>query len=272
LSSGLQFEPGDKLTNWKPWRPDFNESVLDLWQGEDKTQIFRLRSTSIDHEIIEGGGEGYDWGTATDCYYYLRKKSATLGGVHVGSFTEDTAAISYELYAVYGAASTGKTTDTDAAITFAALKADTVTGEYKECLAGENLFCLKTKPKDGSYKAIFLIDQEGDVLYDSSIGLFQDEDDIELLGELEDILGDKIPRGQMKEKNVAKKHKIVYPEEVEDVDIYGKKTGKKSFSRFISSKKRDMLVYGAIRQTNEKMKENIKQLNEKIDKLEARLN
>ena len=261
VSTGLQLEPGDKLTNWKPWSPDPSESILDLWQGEDRTQIIRLRSTSIDHDITQGGGEGYDWGTYTDCYFYMRKKSATLGGMHSASFTEATESISWEHYAIYGAASTDKTHAATGAINFAALKADPANNSYKACANEENLFVLKTKPYGQVYRAVFIIDEDGDVLYDSSIGAFQNEDDITMLGDLEDILSDKISKNKMKEKKVAKTHKVVHVAEADEIDPLGKKTGEKSFSRFVSSKKLNMLLMGSIRQ-----------LNEKIKKLEARIN
>jgi len=240
------------------------EDTLDVFQGESDTQIFRLRSTSINHQITQGGGLGYDWGTHTDCYFYMRKDVAATGGVFMASFTEASQDISFELYAIYGAANTAKDGNASGAINFAGLKADPANHSYKAALANENIFCLKTKPTGGSYQAIFIVDEDGDVLYDGTIGAFQDEDDIELLKELEDILGDRISKTEMKKKDVFKKHKVVHVNEV-DEEKHGKegkliKTGTKRLDRFISTKRLNMLLMGSIRQ-----------LNEKIEKLEARI-
>ena len=279
LSTGLQLESGDKLTDWKAYRPDYNETVLDLWQGEADTQIFRLRSTNIDHEITQGGGEGYDWGTHTDCYFYLRKYSATLGGMHSASFTEDTGEISWEHYAIYGAASTDHDTTATGAINFASLKADPANNTYKECAQGENIFCLKTKGWGQAYGAIFIIDEDGDYFYDGAGSAFQDEDDVELLGELEEILTGKITKKQMKQKKVFTEHGVVNVAEVDEVK-HGKdgkleKTGKKRLDRFVSNKKLNRLYMGCVRQLGAKSKVSdlrLLQLEEKTNKLEERLN
>jgi len=275
MSTGLQLEPGDKLTNWKPWRPDFNETVLDLWQGESDTQILRLRSKSIDHDITQGGGLGYDWGTHTDCFYYMRKRDVAGGGLFTASFTESTADISYELYAIYGTANTAKDGNAKGAINLAGLKGDAASHGYVKCVQNDNILVVKTKPyTTDAYQAVFIIDEDGDVLYDGGTSAFQGHDDISLLKDVEDILGGKISKDKMKEKNVSKKHKVIHVNEVEGEEIDEnrvKKTGKKRLDRFVSTKKLNMLFTGSILQLNDKMELEIQQLNEKIESLEARI-
>ena len=292
MSTGLQFEPGDHVTDWKPYLlpeqwahgtdatyidggkiythsiecdkllvgSDANsEDTLDVWQGEDDTQILRLRSTSINHQITQGGGLGYDWGTYTDCYYYLRKFDAGLGGVHCASFTEAAGNISYQVYAIYGDAVNVKNGNADGPINFASLRADPANHGYQKCESDDNIFVLKTKPfATDTYQAIFIVDEDGDVLYDGAAGAFQNEDDIKLLGELEDILGSKISKEEMKEKDVFKKHKIINVAEVDAEDIKENKvikTGKKRLDRFVSTKRLNMLLMGSIRQLSERINE-----------------
>jgi len=60
-------------------------------------------------------------------------------------------------------------------------------------------------------------------------------------------LSDKISKPKMKEKDVFKKHKIVHVSEGVD------KKGNPFFSRFVSTKKKNMLLMGSIRQLNERI-------------------
>jgi len=246
------------------------EDTLDVYQGEGDTQIFRLRSTSINHQITQGGGLGYDWGTYTDCYFYMRKENAAQGGMHCASFTEASHDISYQLYAIYGTGNKAKTSAATGAINLAGLRGNPTDGGtyphgYQDCEEDDNIFCLKTMPAGGSYQAVFIVDEKGDIYFDGAVKpAFQDEDDIELVKELEDILSSRISKAEMKQKDVFKKHKIVHVNEVDEIE-HGKegkliKTGGKRLDRFISSKKLNMLLIGSIRQ-----------LNEKIEKLEAKI-
>jgi hypothetical protein len=224
-----------------------NDEVLDIYQGASTDQIFKIRSTSVDHQITSGEGL---WGTDTDCFAYLRKLypvfGAYDGGLHINSFTEDTAPISFQVYAVFGAASTAKDGSATGAINLAGLKADPTNHTYKACATNENIFCLRTKPPGGAYQAVFIVDCDGDVLYDGTAGAFQAEDDIALVQELEDVLSDKIDRKKMKDKDISKKHKVVHVSEWKDEKGEG-------FSRFVSSKKLNLLLLGSIRQLNEKI-------------------
>jgi len=239
------------------------EAMLDIYQGEDKTQILRLRSTSVAHGITQGGGEGYDWGAPTDCYFYMRKKTAAGGGVHMNSFTESGDPISFEFYAVFGNANNDKDGGATGAITLAGLKADPANHSYKACDSGDNILVIKTKPHGKAYKAVHIFDENGDYFQDGATDSFQYEDDVAILKDVEDILSSKPTKKKMKEKHGSKAFEIIHVNEVDEEEIDGnktKKTGKKRLDRFISSKKLNMLLMGSIRQ-----------MSERIDKLEERL-
>jgi len=301
MSTGLQFEPGDHVTDWKPYllpeqwahgtdatyidggniytgtivanklklTQSTNDELLDLYQGDDTDQIFKIHSTSVAHGITTGEGL---WGTDTDCFAFMRKLYPVFdaeldGGLHINTFTEATAPISFQVYAVYGAASTAKDGTATGAINLSGLRADAANHTYQKCVADENIFCIKTKPQvTDTYQAVFIVDEDGDVLFDGGHAAFQNEDDIQLLGDLENILSDKISKEEMLQKDVFKKHKVVHVNEVDEeneIGVDGKmkviKTGKKRLDRFISTKRLNMLLMGSIRQ-----------LNDKITQLEAR--
>jgi len=247
------------------------QDTLDIFQGEDNTQVFRLRSTSIDHQITQGGGEGYDWGTYTDCYFYMRKFNADWGGVHIGSFTESNGDVSFQVYAVYGDADTATDGNAKGAINLAALRGDPSTHGYQACEPGDNLFVIKSKPYAASYQALLILKQSGNLYISGSYETFQHEDDLKLIEELEDILSGKISKKEMKEKDVCKKHKVVHVSEVDEEEIgeEGKivKTGKKRVDKFINVQAKDMLLMGAIRQLAEKNQA----LEKRLNKLEARI-
>ncbi|MHA1225176.1 MAG: hypothetical protein ACTSPV_00370 [Candidatus Hodarchaeales archaeon] len=246
------------------------QDTFDIYQGESDAQIFRLRSTSINHQITQGGGEGYDWGTYTDCYFYMRKFDADFGGMHCASFTESDGNISFELYAIYGTANKASNGEAQGAINLAALRADPANHGYQDSEHDDNLFVVKGKPYNGAYQALLALKESGYLLIEGSYQSFQHEDDIKLVKELEDILSGKIDKEEMKEKDVHKKHKVVHVSEANEEEIGegGKiiKTGKKRLDRFVNIQAKDMLLMGAIRQLSEKNQN----LEKRLNKLEAK--
>lgn len=218
---------------------------LTINQGGNDNEIFSLKSSDVAHAITVGEGI---FGTETDTYAFMRKNTATEGGLFMVTLTESTAATSFHLYAIYGDADTTKTTAATGPIILAALKANPATNTYQACDADDNIFVIKTCPNGGSYGAVFIVDEDGDILYDGTAGAFQGYDDIALLGELEDILSEKTSKLDMKNKAVAKIHGIVNissrildENKVEVVD------------KFISTKKLNMLMIGSVLQLNDKI-------------------
>jgi len=251
---------------------DANQAdTLDVYQGEDDTQILRLRSTSIDHDITQGGGLGYDWGTYTDCYAYMRKDDADKGGLFIASFTEATHDIALSIWGIYGDANNLTTGNASGGITLAALRGNPATHGYQACEADDNIFVIKTQSfGTDNYQAKLILKQGGYLYIEGTYETFQNEDDIKLVKELEDILSSKSDIKRLKEKDVYKKHKVVNVNEVDGFkhgkDGKLKKTGKKRLDRFVNTQAKDMLLYGAIRQLGNKNQA----LEKRLNKLEAK--
>ena len=267
---GGQIEAETLLVNRLVVGSDANtEDTLDVYQGEGDTQIFRLRSTSINHQITQGGGLGYDWGTYTDCYAYMRKENAAQGGLFICAFSEATHDIALSLWGIYGDANNLTTGNANGGITLAAVRGNPATHGYQACEVDDNIFVIKTKSfGTDDYQAKLILKQGGYLYIEGTYESFQNEDDIKLVKELEDILSNKIDKKKMKEKDVCKKHKVVNVNEVDgfkhDKDGKLKKTGKKRLDRFVNTQAKDMLLMGAIRQLGEKNQA----LEERINQLE----
>jgi len=219
---------------------------LTINQGANTNEIFAYKQSNVNHGCT-------DW-VETDTFHCGKtKQGVATGGLQEFSISEEQHAwLRYAFYA--GTGDTNKNGTAWAPIVIAPYRYSGVT--YTQCTANENVFAIWTAPNGGASQAIFIIDEDGDVYHDGAIAAFQDEDDIELIRELEDILSDRIPKKEMKEKDVFKKHKVVNVNEAYD-DV----RKENRIDRFISTRKTNMLLFGAIRQ-----------LNKKIAKLEAKVN
>jgi len=198
---------------------------LTINQGAYDNEILAFKSSDIAH--------GCTVRAETDTFGYFKKVSATGGGLDITGFGEGQ----YGLYFI-GATGTDNT-DKDATA-HATIILDTYT------ISGTNWGAKGADANILAVKAVggtrFIVDEDGDVLYDGTAGAYQDHDDIELLAELEVNL-DK--SNKLKSNNKYKK------KDLEDAKL---------LRPFLSTKRLNMLQMGAIRQ-----------LNEKIEALEARL-
>ena len=185
----------------------------------------------------------------------------------MSAFTQNNDTMAIQAFALYDQGNTVKGATAYGGINFGILRTDPANNSYRECEANDNLFTIKTKPLGGAYQTVFIVDEDGDVLYDGAMSAFQDEDDVAMLKDVEDILSDKIDTHKMKEKKVSKKHKVIHvktemEEELGEEGV-GVKTKKMGLSRFVSSKKLNMLLIGSIRQLNEKIEALEKRIEEK---------
>lgn len=181
-------------------------------------EILALKSSDVAHGIT-GRAE-------TDTYATFSKRIALTGGVAFWGFSEADVAIQ-----LYGAATdndTNKDASATAPITFwSALKSDTNVGAMG---ANANIFVVQEYGQ-----ARFIVDEDGDILYDGTAGAYQDHDDIELLAELEVNL-DKSKK--LKSNNKYNK------KDLEDAKL---------IRPFLSTKRLNMLQMGAFRQMNKKI-------------------
>jgi len=200
--------------------------------GAADNEVLAFKSSDIGHGITDFA--------ETDTFCNFVKAGAVTGGVAMQAFTGGTTA--FQMAGVGTTANTAKTTGGNAYVYFFGYeKSGTGIGNAS---ANANIFALGTY-KDNGYKTIFIVDEDGDYHYDGADGgAFQNENDIALLKELEDILTkDKLNKKEAKKKDIYKKHKVVELGESDEDE-----------GRFVSNKKKTMLILGAIRQLDKRLK------------------
>ena len=200
--------------------------------GGADNEVLAFKSSDIGHGITDFA--------ETDTFCNFVKAGAMTGGVAIQAFTGGTTA--FQMAGVGTTANTAKTTGGNAYVYFFGYeKSGTGIGNAS---ANANIFALGTY-KDNGYKTIFIVDEDGDYHYDGADGgAFQNENDIALLKELEDILTkDKLNKKEAKKKDIYKKHKVVELGESDEDE-----------GRFVSNKKKTMLILGAIRQLDKRLK------------------
>jgi len=191
---------------------------LTIDQDAYDNEILAFKSSDIAH-----GMTNY---AETDTYGRFGKIGSSTGGLYLVGLGESLYGQFFGCYVTTG--NTSKTTSARAPFVIAAYKKSGTGSTFMG--ANENLFVILD-----SSNARFIVDKEGDVFRDGSCTEYQKYDDIALIKELEDCLSDKFTKKEKKEKDVYKKHEILYDD------------------NFISLNKSSMLLYGAVRQLNEKI-------------------
>jgi len=235
------------------------DEKLKIYQGTSVVELIDWKATNVNHQITNWS----QWGTIeTDTFLTQRIADTDKGGIWWCSLADGAVWASWAVYAfMNGNADTVKNGTTSAVIVEEPLKGDPTNHTYGHWNANANIWGIRTVPDGSSEKMVFFVDEDGDFFYDGSGSSYQTEDDVQMVKDLEDILTNRISKSKMKEKDVFKKHKIIHISEVEDEEF--KKQGKgKRLDRYISGKKTNLLLMGAIRQLSEK----IQVLEEKIEK------
>jgi hypothetical protein len=191
---------------------------LTINQGSADDEILALKSSDV--------GIPFTDYAEVDTYGALMKSVADEGGLTIRGYAEGKYAIA--LSAMYVTDDTAKDSTARAPVEIHSWKTNGGTGTGAQG-ADANTFVVKS-----GADTKFIVDEDGDILYDGTSNPFQNHDDIALLAELEDVLSGKTEESKIKDKNICKE-KIVYE------------------SKFVSTKKKNMLLYGAIRQMNKRI-------------------
>lgn len=195
----------------------FMTAGLTINQAGNDNEILAFKSSDVDHGCTDK--------TETDTFGAIAKTAAADGGVKLMGFGEVQAGIICQ-----ATVTTGNTDKDSTARAAFEVQARKISGASWGAMgADENLFVIREHSATR-----FIVDEDGDILYDGSASGYQDYDDIALLAELEDVLSGKTKESKIKDKNICKE-KIVYE------------------SMFVSTKKKNMLLYGAIRQMNKRI-------------------
>jgi len=235
------------------------DEKLKIYQGTSVVELIDWKATNVNHQITNWS----QWGTIeTDTFLTQRIADTDKGGIWWCSLADGAVWASWAVYAfMNGNADTVKNGTTSAVIVEEPLKGDPTNHTYGHWNANANIWGIRTVPDGSSEKMVFFVDEDGDFFYDGSGSSYQTEDDVQMVKDLEDILTNRISKNKMKEKDVFKKHKIVHISEIEDEE-YRKQAKGKRLDRYISGKKTNLLLMGAIRQLSEK----IQVIEEKIEK------
>lgn len=197
-------------------------------QGTADDEILALKSSNVSHGCIDYA--------ETDTYAAFLKDTGAVGGLLERGLTKGIVAINHQ--GLYTTSNTSKNTTGLAPFLMDGFK---ISGTgIGNAGAEDNIFVVRTF-RGGSAVTLFIVDEDGDILYDGTSNPYQDHDDIELLAELEVQL-DKSKK--LKSNNKYKK------KDLKDLGI---------LKPFLSTKGLNMLLMGSVRQ-----------LNDKIEALEAR--
>lgn len=203
---------------------------LTINQGANDDEILAFKSSDVAHGITDFA--------ETDTFGSFGKAVAATGGL---TFTGlGSAAAGFILRAMVTDDNTSKNTSAHAPIEIIAYKKNGTT--VAAMGADGNLLVIRN---GGGTSARFIFDEDGDMFYDGAAPAnYQDHDDVKLVQELEDICIKKIKPNKRKDKEVVS-------------------LGIINEAGFVSTKKKNMLLYGSIRQLNTK----IEALEEEIEEL-----
>lgn len=158
---------------------------MTIQQDANNNEAIALKSSDVAH--------GATSLTETDTYGVLIKAEGTSGGLAVRGYKDADGTNGYALLLTgYLAenANTTKSTSGYGIVNIDGLQTSSTT--TTNTVADGNVFSIRTI-RGGSYVALFLVDEDGDVFYDGSTSSYDSENDIALVRELSDVLSR--PRG-----------------------------------------------------------------------------
>jgi hypothetical protein len=153
---------------------------LTINQGpNDDEEAIALKNSDIAHgytgATVGGGGKSHE----TDTFAAFQKKHVDYGGLEITSLMEDVAGGSnLQLTAVGGYADTGKTNGAEALCMVSGSEHDG-SGTVADVQADGNVFGVECQ-RGGGIATLFLVDEDGDILYDSGASAFDSHADAEL--------------------------------------------------------------------------------------------
>ena len=228
-------------------------------QGSNDNHIFTCKSTDIAHGITSGGYHASE----TDDFFLLKKKHGDYGGAALVALAEDAALTTVmQFEASGGTADTAKTSSAVGMFNFHA--AEQSGGDVQPVTGNGNVFAIGARVAGPAERALFLVDEDGDVHYDGSTNAtaWDDEDDIGLLSTFRNL-------------TTGKKAQHVFGEFVQEnaqvLHDSGVITMNDDGHHFVSTKGLNALIIDTIRQEGQKWRTVIGDYKDKIAALESRL-
>lgn len=178
---------------------------LTINQGANDDNIIELKSSDVSH--------GFTSFIETDSFFRIKKASATLGGVTMGSFSEDAAVPSpFDFFSGGGTPDTAKTTAGVGLFNFWAYQHDGANNATNIDADG-NVFSIRARV-GGSLLTRFLVDEDGDMYSVTTGQTFDDFDDMAILDTL-----DGVRSGTLKGHIKAEFGKTMYMNEQTMIDM-----------------------------------------------------
>jgi len=146
---------------------------LTINQGASDDEIFALKSSDVAHGLTSV--------FETDTYASFTKNNATTGGLLVNTILDSSASVNpvmkFRQFSYYG--STVKTTDGEGQFEIQGAQHDNA-GTITDMGANRNVFAIRAMV-GGAYRTVFIVDEDGDFLYDGADGGAFDKYDDALL-------------------------------------------------------------------------------------------
>lgn len=149
-------------------------------QGANDDEAIAFKSSDVAH-----GATDY---TETDTWGLLKKAEATSGGLYAQGFKDADGVAGFALTLGGFLAEDANTTKTTSGYGIVDIEAFQTSGTgLANTVADGNVFSIRTRRGD-TVVAVFLVDEDGDVLYDGAASAYDQEDDVALVRELADLL------------------------------------------------------------------------------------
>jgi len=190
--------------------------------------IIALKSTSVAHGVTTQA--------ETDTYGVFKKFNSTEGGLQICGFTENEVGVDF--LSIYTTDDTNKDGTANAPVQARAIKKDG-TG-VQNVGADANIFAVRGYI-GGSWATVFIVDEDGDVLYDGGPSAFDEYDDLAMVHDVKKVFAGKFNEF------------IKYNED--DLVRCGVLGAPRSKGGLISHKNMTGLMLGAIEQLSNKVKE-----------------